>query len=72
MDVLRLVGIQVAYCLARIGNADVQNPMTFQYSAKSAMPPMMQASPISVLLGLGLLVGKLSLMETWGTGTTPL
>jgi len=28
----------------------------------------MQASPISVLLGLGLLVGRLSLIETWVMG----
>jgi hypothetical protein len=32
------------------------------------MNPVMQASPINVLLGLGLLVGRLSLIETFAAG----
>jgi len=41
-----------------------QNPITYPYSTVSAMNPRQQASPISVLLGLGLLVGRVSLIET--------
>jgi hypothetical protein len=66
-DVLGGVQTQVACCLACIDNADFQSPITFQYSVKSAMTPMMQANPISVLLGLGL--GKLLLIETSVAGT---
>ena len=48
---------------------DSQNPIIFQYSTKKVMNPMIQASPISVLLGLGLLVGRLSLIETMRHGS---
>jgi hypothetical protein len=41
-----------------------QYPITDPYSTARAMNPSTQASPISVLLGLGLLVGRLSLIET--------
>jgi hypothetical protein len=46
-----------------------QNPIVFPYSTKRAMTPTMKASPISVLRGLGLLVGRLSLIETCVMGT---
>jgi hypothetical protein len=45
-----------------------QNPIIFQYTTKRVMNPMIQASPVSVLLGLGLLVGRLSLIETCAMG----
>jgi len=47
---------------------DSQNPIIFQYGTKRVMNPMIQASPISVLLGLGLLVGRLPLIETCAMG----
>jgi hypothetical protein len=42
--------------------------MIFQYSTKRLMAPIIQVSPISVLLGLGLLVGRLSLIDTFAMG----
>ena len=48
---------------------DSQNPIIFQYSTKRMMNPMTQASPISVLLGLGLLVDRPSLIETMRHGS---
>jgi hypothetical protein len=42
--------------------------MIFQYSTKRAMNPRMQESPTSVLLGFGLFVGRLSLIETLAMG----
>jgi hypothetical protein len=45
-----------------------QNPMIFPYSTSRTMVPRAMASPISVLLGLGLLVGSESLIETGDIG----
>lgn len=50
-------------CRFRRLAAGGQNPITDPYNTARTMTPSTQASPISVLLGLGLLVGRLSLME---------
>ena len=47
-----------------------QYPITYPYNTARTMKPRTQASPISVLLGLGLLVGRVSLIETGLMGAT--
>ena len=54
----------------RAAHSGGQNPIADPYNTARAMNPSTQASPISVLLGLGLLVGRLSLIETCVIGAT--